>query len=189
MGSDVSQPSPESHAVGSPHRFGDFRAVLAAQPAAQAVREEAIAVLGSVYGAASRAADALPIPNVSAMYASTADVDLCKDEIKNMKEQINTISTTLRQLTDAGGTVDHVFDSQNIINEQLLQLREELDCMTAPRATGDVSLHSQPPGLDGAEGHAGRSLERSARHPCQSSLSVCGPKMATATLLMLTTER
>ena len=117
--------SSKSEAASPPPRFGHVVQIIAAHPAAEAVREDAAALLQHVYKAAAVAASTV-------QKAAGANASLALDD------RLSNLERLFAQLTCTNGTIDHIFGNINELQQGFVQLREELDCRTAPEP-GELS--------------------------------------------------
>ena len=135
--SQGSQPHVEQSPNRPPHRFGRLARVIADQPMAQvladdasAIREQSKVVINSVYDSASRMLPA-----------------------SDTEQRLKHVEVIIGQLMNDGGTVDHIFQSMAMLSEQFTALREEIDCQTERRDTADTEpsvdlaapCHAGPP--------------------------------------------
>ena len=121
-------PTPQA----SPIRFGRFGQVIAAQPAAAALREEVSTVLQGGYGAAISAASLMP-----------------GSSLVNVEDRVSILERLFAGLTCENGTIDHMFNAVNTLasdtradhtkafadiqklQDDLSEMREEFDCRTS----------------------------------------------------------
>ena len=111
--------SSKSEAASPPPRFGHIGQILAAHQAAEAVQEDVAALLQPVYTAAAMAASRL-------QKARSTNADLGLDD------RLTNLEKLFAQLTCTNGTIDHIFGNINALQKEFVELREELDCQTAP---------------------------------------------------------
>ena len=104
-------------ASASPYRFGRVHEVIGAQPAAQVLQEEVGAVLSSAYRSAIGAMGPRAQPGEP-------------DTTETLAERVASLEATMLRLIAQGGTIDHLFTSQNILNDRFTEMREDIDCLT-----------------------------------------------------------
>ena len=134
---NVSSPSIPVHSdVSSPVelrvRFGDIAGVIGQQPLATVIKEEAQTVLGHTYKAAAAAASLVLIPGIQLS--------------PSLEVRVGTLEKIVANVTGQNGTIDHIFNSLNTVNENVNALREEVDCRTMPGAVGSPNTSSDSVG-------------------------------------------
>ena len=114
--------SSEDVPLGSPPRFGRIHQVVAAQPATQALREEVTYVLENAYQVGAAAAAMLPSSGANLTVGAEA--------------RLESLERLFSNLTGANGTIDHIFTTVNMLQAQVQDIREDIDCKTSQGKAG-----------------------------------------------------
>ena len=115
--SDYDSPLPSAHS--SPHRLGHVHSIIGAQPAVQALSEDVRAARQTVSNAYRAASSLMPSETARRLEALESTGHEDAEMLIDIGGRVHKLETQMSNLMMDNGTIDHILQNFNMLNERM----------------------------------------------------------------------